>query len=119
MSSSNPGFRFTRPRLNLVMPRLKMVAAKDHVWKEVGTHRWQAENCPMGQGMSHWKEFLQTLAQSNFHGPITLHEEYCIPGVSDNQGIALSRATAPGVMAAAKRDLDYLKSLLREAYEGA
>ena len=40
------------------------------------------------------------------------------PGVSDNQGIALSRATLPGVMSAAKRDLDYLKSLLREAYEG-
>ena len=69
--------------------------------------------------MSHWKEFLQTLAQSDFHGPITLHEEYSIPGVSDNQGIALSRATVPGVISAAKQDLDYLKSLLREAYEQA
>jgi sugar phosphate isomerase/epimerase len=118
MSSSNPGFRFTRPRLNLVMPRLKMVAAKDHIWKEVGTHRWQAENCPMGQGMSHWKEFLQTLAQSNFHGPSRCMRNIAFPA-SDNQGIALSRAKAPEVMAAAKRDLDYLKSLLREAYEGA
>lgn len=104
---------------NLVMPRLKMLAAKDYIWKEVGPHQWEAENCLLGQGMSHWKEFLQTLAQSTFHGPITLHEEYSIPGVSDDQGIALSRAKAPEVMAAAKRDLDYLKSLLHEAYGGA
>jgi L-ribulose-5-phosphate 3-epimerase len=104
---------------NLVMPRLKMIAAKDFIWKKVGAHRWQAENCPLGQGMSHWNEFLRTLAQSNFHGPITLHEEYCIPGVSDNEGIALSRATVSAVMAAAKQDLDYLKSLLREAYQEA
>lgn len=103
---------------NLVMPRLKMVAAKDFIWKEVRPHEWQAENCILGQGMSRWKEFLQTLAQSSFHGPITVHEEYTIPGVSDEQGIALSRDKTPEVMAAAKRDLEYLKSLIQQAYEG-
>ena len=104
---------------NLVMPRLKMIAAKDFVWKQVRQRRWEAENCPMGQGMSHWREFIQTLAQSDFHGPITIHEEYSIPGVSDDQGIALSKEKAPAVMAAAKTDLDYLKSLIREAYGDA
>jgi L-ribulose-5-phosphate 3-epimerase len=102
---------------NLVMPRLKMIAAKDFVWKKVAPHRWEAETCPMGRGMSHWKEFLQTLAQSDFHGPFTVHEEYSIPGVSDNQGIALSREKTPEVIAAAKRDLEYLRALIREAYE--
>ncbi|HEV2423826.1 MAG TPA: TIM barrel protein [Terriglobia bacterium] len=101
---------------NLVMPRLKMIAAKDFVWKQAGQHRWEAENVPLGQGMAHWKEFVQTLAHSDFHGPITIHEEYSIPGVSDSQGIALSRDKVPEVMAAAKTDLDYLKSLIREAY---
>jgi len=104
---------------NLVMPRLKMIAAKDFVWKQAGEHRWEAENCPLGHGMSHWKDFVQTLAQSDFHGPITIHEEYSIPGVSDSQGIALSREKVPEVMAAAKTDLDYLKSLFREAYSEA
>lgn len=103
---------------DLVMPRLKMVAAKDFIWKEVAPQQWRAETCPMGQGMSQWKEFLKTLAQSNFHGPISLQQEYGIPGVAGRQGIALSRATIPEVMAAAKEDLDYLKSSLREAYEG-
>lgn len=101
---------------NLVMPRLKMIAAKDFIWKETGTHQWEARNCPLGQGMAHWSEFLQTLAQSDFHGPITVHEEHQIPSVSDDQGIALSRATVPDVMASARRDLDYLKSLLSRAY---
>jgi len=84
---------------NLVIPRLKMIAAKDFVWRKVGPHRWEAETCPMEQGMSRWKEFLQTLAQSDFHGPITLHEEYRIAGVSDEQGIA--REYQPGLVGAA------------------
>jgi sugar phosphate isomerase/epimerase len=101
---------------NLAMPRMKMVAAKDFVWKQVGQHRWRAETCPMGQGMSHWREFVHSLAEANFHGPISLQQEYAIPGVADHQGIALSRATVPQVMAAAKENIDYLRSLVREAY---
>jgi L-ribulose-5-phosphate 3-epimerase len=101
---------------DLVIPRLKMVAAKDFVWKEVGPHQWLAETCPMGQGMSHWREFARSLAQANFHGPVSLQEEYAIPGAADNQGIALSRVAVPRVMAAAKQNLDYLRSVIREAY---
>jgi L-ribulose-5-phosphate 3-epimerase len=104
---------------NLVMPRLKMVAVKDFIWKKIGLHQWHAETCPMGQGMAHWREFLHTLAQSNFHGPISLQQEFAIPGVANNQGIAVSRAAVPQVMSAAKENLDYLKSLLRESYKEA
>jgi sugar phosphate isomerase/epimerase len=101
---------------NLTMPRMKMVAAKDFVWRKVGQHRWRAETCPMGQGMSHWREFVHSLAQANFHGPISLQQEYAIPGIADHQGIALSRATVPKVMTAAKDNIEYLRSLVREAY---
>ncbi len=104
---------------NLVIPRLKMVSAKDFVWKQAAAHRWHAETCPMGQGIVPWREFLHTLAQSNFHGPISLQQEFSIPSVSDDQGIAVSRAVVPQVMASAKENLDYLKSLLRESYEEA
>lgn len=102
---------------DLVMPRLKMVAVKDFVWKEVAPHRSQFKVCPLNQGMSDWKEFLHTLAQSDFHGPVSLQQEYVVPSATDRQGIALSRATVPQVMAAAKENLGYLKSLLHEAYE--
>jgi len=44
--------------------------------------------------------------------------EYEIAGVSNNQGIALSRETDDQLMVAAQRDLETLKSLLRTAYAG-
>jgi len=104
---------------NLALPRMKMVGAKDFTWKPRGPHGWHAEPCPMGQGITPWREFLETLAQSNFHGPISLQQEFMIPGVTEDQGIAVSRAAVPQVMASAKTNLDYLKSLLRVAYQQA
>jgi sugar phosphate isomerase/epimerase len=108
-----------RVSTNLVMPRLKMVAAKDFVWKSTAPHEWRAVICPMGQGMSRWKEFFQLLAKSDFHGPISYQHEYGIPGYSHPSGIALSRDKVPRVMAAIKENLDYIKSVIREAYGGA
>jgi L-ribulose-5-phosphate 3-epimerase len=102
---------------NLVIPRLKMVSAKDFIWVPRGPHRWHAQTCPMGQGIVPWREFLQILAQSDFHGPVSLQQEFTTPGVTDDQGIAISRAVVPQVMASAKENLDYLKSLFRDAYE--
>jgi sugar phosphate isomerase/epimerase len=101
---------------HLVMPRLKMVAIKDFMWKRLGPHDWKIYCCPLGQGMVHWREFMQLLAKANFHGPISLHEEFLIPGYADEQGRAVSRAAVPKVMATAKENLDYLKSLVEEAY---
>ena len=103
---------------NLAMPRLKMVAVKDLYWRKTAAGDWQETVCPLGEGMCKHKEFLRMAAVGGFHGPITLHIEYQIPGVSDNQGIALSRDKVDDVMAAAQRDLETLKPLLRQAYEG-
>jgi hypothetical protein len=69
--------------------------------------------------MCRYKEFLKMVAQAGFHGPISLHLEYQVPGVSDGQGIALSRDKVDDVMAGAKENLDSLKALLREAYGAA
>jgi L-ribulose-5-phosphate 3-epimerase len=108
-----------RVSTNLVTPRLKMVAAKDFLWKQAAPHQWRAVICPMGQGMSRWKEFFQILAKSNFHGPVSYQHEYLIPSVSHQSGIALSRDKVPAVMAAIKKNLDYIQQVIREAYEGA
>jgi L-ribulose-5-phosphate 3-epimerase len=103
---------------NLVMPRMKMMAVKDFYWKKTASHGWREWDCPLGEGMCHWKEFMRTAAQGGFHGPFSLHLEYETPGVSDQEGIALSSDKVDAVMVAAQRDLEYLKSLVREAYEG-
>ena len=102
---------------NLAMPRLKMLAAKDMYWKKTETEGWRATTCPLGEGMCNFKVLLRMVAEAGFHGPISLHMEYEIPGVTDEQGISLSRATDDALMAAAQRNLDTLKSLLGEAYE--
>jgi sugar phosphate isomerase/epimerase len=104
---------------HLVMPRMKMMAVKDLLWKRTAAEGWEERTCPLGEGMCHYKEYLKIVAASSFHGPISLHLEYQIPGVSDDQGIALAKENCPTVMAAAQRDLATLKPWLREAYEGA
>ncbi len=105
-----------RVSTNLVTPRLKMVAAKDFLWKQTRPHQWRAVICPMGQGMSRWKQFFQILAKSDFHGPVSYQHEYLIPGVSHPSGIALSRDKVPAVMSAIKENLDYIKQVIHEAY---
>lgn len=108
-----------RVSANLSMPRLKMIAAKDFVWKQTGPHEWRSVTCPMGEGMARWKEYLRSVAQSGFHGPISLQQEFAIPGAAAPSGIALSKATTGKVMEVAKVNLDYLKSAVNEAYGGA
>jgi sugar phosphate isomerase/epimerase len=101
---------------NLALPRLKMIGAKDFYWRKTETEGWRETGCPIGQGMCHYKQFLRMVADTDFHGPISLHMEYSIPGVSDSQGIALSRDKDDEVMAATKQNLDTLKALVQEAY---
>ncbi|MGA2985642.1 MAG: sugar phosphate isomerase/epimerase family protein [Terriglobia bacterium] len=103
---------------NLVMPRMKMMAIKDFYWQKSDTGEWGVRNVHLGEGMCNYKEFLRMAAQGGFHGPISLHLEYQTPGVSDDEGRALSRENDGEVMASAHRDLDTLKSLVQEAYGG-
>jgi L-ribulose-5-phosphate 3-epimerase len=61
--------------MHLALPRLKMVAVKDFVWrKEAGG--WKSVWCPMGEGAVDWKTALGTLKQANYNGPISVHAEY-------------------------------------------
>ena len=66
-------------------------------------------NCPLGEGMVDWKAYFKTLRQANFHGPISLHLEYEIPG-------ATKEAQEENTLAAAQRDLAFLQARLIEAY---
>lgn len=93
---------------NLVMSRLKMVAVKDFRWEKT-EKGWVDRNCPLGEGMVDWKYFFKVLAASSFQGPISLHLEYEVPGDS-------AAAREENTLAALKRDLEFLKAHVREAY---
>jgi L-ribulose-5-phosphate 3-epimerase len=100
-----------RAALNLVSPRLKMVAIKDFFWEKT-TKGWQQRNCPLGEGMVPWKDFFAMLAKAGFHGPVSLHLEDEIPG-------ATAGLKQDNTLAAAARDLAFLKAGLAQAYGGA
>jgi sugar phosphate isomerase/epimerase len=97
-----------RAALNLAAPRLKMIAVKDFFWEKTGKG-WQQRNCPLGGGMVDWKQYFAALAKAGFHGPVSLHMEYEIAGATP---AARERST----LAAAARDLAFLKARLGEAY---
>ena len=97
-----------RAALNLVAPRLKMVAIKDVFWEKT-PKGWQQRNCPLGEGMVDWKAFCAALAKAEFHGPVSLHLEYDVPGET-------ASARQENTLAAAARDLAFLKARLADAY---
>jgi L-ribulose-5-phosphate 3-epimerase len=93
----------------LVAPRLKMIAAKDFFWEKRPGKGWQQTNCPLGEGMVDWAAYLQFLAQIGFQGPVSLHVEYDIPGKTKAE-------QQENTIAAAERDLRYLRKGLDQAY---
>jgi sugar phosphate isomerase/epimerase len=65
-----------RISLNMVAPRLKMVALKDFYWAKGKDGRWRTQWCPMGEGMVDWQRVFAGFAAAKFQGPLTLHVEY-------------------------------------------
>jgi L-ribulose-5-phosphate 3-epimerase len=94
---------------DLVAPRIKMIAVKDFYWKKT-SKGWQQFNCPLGEGMVDWKAYFKLLREAKFQGPISLHLEYDIPGETD-------AVLEENTLAAATRDLEFLKGQIQAAYK--
>jgi sugar phosphate isomerase/epimerase len=67
--------------MDLVAPRITMLAVKDFHWVD-GKHRYaggrrqSVEFCPLSQGNTPWPEVLQILKSIHFDGPVSFHSEY-------------------------------------------
>jgi L-ribulose-5-phosphate 3-epimerase len=96
---------------HLVASRLKMVAVKDFRWEKTA-RGWQDANCPVGEGMVDWRYVCGVLSRAGFQGPISLHLEYEVAGPT-------TAAHEENILAAAQRDLGFLKERLLEAYGAA
>lgn len=68
-----------RISLNMVLPRLKMVALKDFYWEKDKSGKWKTIWCPIGQGMVDWARVFATFAAAKYTGPLSLHVEYGDP----------------------------------------
>jgi sugar phosphate isomerase/epimerase len=91
--------------VHLVSPRLKMIALKDCFWMK-GPKGWVIEDCPLGQGMVDWGWMGGALRTARFHGPISVHLEYEIPGSTPEE--RTRRTLEAGV-----RDLAFARGLLK------
>ncbi len=91
--------------VHLVSPRLKMIALKDCVWMK-GPKGWVIEDCPLGQGMVDWGWMGAALRTAQFHGPISVHLEYEIPG-------ATAQERTRHTLEAGVRDLAFARGLLK------
>jgi L-ribulose-5-phosphate 3-epimerase len=96
-----------RLALQLVTPRLKMVAVKDFFWEKTAKG-FRQHNCPLGEGMVNWNHFFKALAAANFDGPISIHLEYEIPGKTTAE-------KEDNTLVAAERDLKFVKARIQEA----
>lgn len=95
--------------LNLLLPRLKMVAIKDFLWERAGGKtKSEAVFGPLGQGEVNWKEVFDTLRESAFAGPVSLHIEYT--ALREN-----TIAERERMLKIAKQDLAFLRGSLQTA----
>ena len=95
-----------RTAFHRAAPRLKMISLKDFFWEKTADG-WRQRHCPMGQGMVDWKTFFAMLSRSGFHGPVSLHIEYDIPGPTES-------AREDNTLQAAARDFAFVNALLAE-----
>jgi L-ribulose-5-phosphate 3-epimerase len=90
--------------LKLVAPRVKVFSVKDFYWQRDDKKAWVMKDCALGEGMVDLKTPLAILATNGFRGPVTVFNEY-------------EPDTAPErVLAAAGRDLVFLKARIAEVY---
>jgi L-ribulose-5-phosphate 3-epimerase len=89
---------------HLVLPRLKMLALKDFVWRKA-EQGWRIEDCPLGDGAVDWAWMASALRDVRFAGPISVHLEYEIPSATAEEH---TRRTID----AATRDLAFARRVL-------
>jgi len=98
--------------LKLLSPHTKITAIKDFRWAKIGG-AWKLQNCPLGEGMVDFKKYFKMVKDLQIEGPVSVHFEYPMPGEGDeNLGLEQHRQETMAVM---KKDLETLRSMLKEA----
>ncbi len=95
----------------LIAERVHTVVAKDFFWGKVNG-RWEARNCPLGEGMVDFLRYFRMLKRVGFSGPITVHYEYPLGGA--NHGARELTVPKTQVLTAMRSDLRRLRGWLNE-----
>lgn len=104
------GFGGWRQSLELLAPKIRLVAIKDFGWKaDPGEPKpvWHTQQVPLREGLVAWPEFFAFLAKRKFAGPISLHSEY--KGAHSWRDLS-----TPQLIEQTADDLAFVKSLVKE-----
>ncbi len=101
--------------LDLLKNHISSMDIKDFYW-EKREGKWRHRQVPLGEGMVDFKQFFGLVRQYNITGPMSIHFEYPLGGAQEGN----KQLTVPAeeVLAAMKRDLQTLRTMLREANIG-
>jgi sugar phosphate isomerase/epimerase len=96
--------------LDLLGPRIALVAIKDLAWEQVedperGKPRWATKMVPLRRGMVNWPGVVQCLRTLQYDGWLSFHSEY-------QGGHSWKKLTTDEVVGQTREDLAYFKSLL-------
>jgi len=98
-----------RQALELLGPRIRLVAVKDFGWKaEPGRPKavWRSEQVPLKDGLVPWPEFFRALAALRYDGPVSFHSEYKGPH-------SWRELSTEALLAQTADDLTFVKSLVK------
>jgi sugar phosphate isomerase/epimerase len=97
----------------LLLPYTRGIAVKDFYWAKNAKGKWEPVWCPLGDGMVDLNRYFAMLKIANFAGPVQMHFEYPLGG-AEHGGRTLTMKKEK-ILAAMRRDLAKLRTLLREA----
>jgi sugar phosphate isomerase/epimerase len=98
--------------LDLLQNHIRCMDIKDFYWKKDG-NVWKHKLVPLGEGMVDFKKYFSLVKQYNISGPMSIHFEYDLGGAeAGNKKISIAKED---VLAAMKRDLQTLQTLLQDA----
>lgn len=93
--------------LELLAPRIRMLAVKDFGWvrNDPSKKQWSEKLFPLNEGLVSWPDVFRVLKGYKFHGPISLHSEYKGPH-------SYRDLNTPALLDQTAKDLTYLRPLL-------
>jgi len=98
--------------LDLLQKHIQCMDIKDFYWKKDGDN-WKHQLVPLGEGMVDFDKYFKLVKQYNISGPMSIHFEYQLGGAETGKSsISIDKEI---VLAAMKKDLQTLRSLLTKA----
>ena len=92
----------------LMLPYINALVAKDFRWTQTAKG-WQAENCPLGEGMVDFPGYFKMLKQAGIAVPMSLHLEYPIGGAE--HGARQLTVDKQQVIETMRKELRFLRNL--------